>query len=74
MTPFEFCQRDPRVIDFAWRLPLSMKQGGNKGEWVLRQVLYKHVPEHLIDRPKMGSGVPIGTWLRTERATGPKPS
>lgn len=57
---------DPRVIEFAWRIPLSMKVKGNQGKWLLRQVLYKHVPQRLIDRPKMGFSVPIGEWLRGE--------
>jgi len=57
---------DPRVIEFAWRLPLSMKVKAGKGKWALRQVLYKHVPERMIDRPKMGFSVPIGEWLRGE--------
>ena len=57
---------DPRVIEFAWRIPLSMKVKGNQGKWLLRQVLYKHVPKHLIERPKMGFSVPLGEWLRGE--------
>lgn len=57
---------DPRVIEFAWRIPLSMKVKGGQGKWLLRQVLYKHVPQRLIDRPKMGFSVPIGEWLRGE--------
>ena len=57
---------DPRVIEFAWRIPLSMKIKGGQGKWLLRQVLYKHVPQKLIDRPKMGFSVPIGEWLRGE--------
>jgi len=55
---------DRHVAELAWRLPLSLKIRNNQGKWALRQVLYKHVPRALIERPKMGFGVPIDSWLR----------
>lgn len=60
---------DPELYEFAWQLPGSMKVRHGQGKWLLRQVLYKYVPKDLIERPKMGFGVPIDLWLRKELKT-----
>lgn len=61
-TRAPFLDRD--VMEFAWRLPLSMKLRGGKGKWILRQLLDRYVPRELIERPKMGFGIPLDEWLR----------
>lgn len=55
---------DHRVVEFSDRIPLSIKFHGGHTKWPLKQLLYKYVPQSLVDRPKMGFGVPIAAWLR----------
>ncbi|WP_116472419.1 asparagine synthase (glutamine-hydrolyzing) [Zobellella maritima] len=55
---------DHRVVELAWQMPLHYKIRNGEGKWLLRQVLYRHVPEELIERPKMGFAIPLDDWLR----------
>lgn len=57
---------DHEMVEFAWRVPLSMKIKGDTNKWVLRKALEKHVPREMFERPKMGFAVPIDNWLRGE--------
>ena len=55
---------DPDVIAFSASLPIELKIRNGVSKWALREVLYKYVPKDLIERPKMGFGVPLAEWLR----------
>ena len=55
---------DDELIPFAASLPLNMKIRGRQTKWLLRQVLYRHVPSDLVDRPKSGFAIPLAAWLR----------
>jgi asparagine synthase (glutamine-hydrolysing) len=57
---------DHRIIEFAYSLPLHYKLEGGVGKKVLREVLYRHVPRKIVDRPKMGFSIPLAEWLKKE--------
>jgi asparagine synthase (glutamine-hydrolysing) len=56
---------DYRLIEFSFNnLILKDKIYGNKGKYILRQILKNYIPENLINRPKMGFAIPLSKWLR----------
>ncbi|PWB67210.1 MAG: asparagine synthase (glutamine-hydrolyzing) [Deltaproteobacteria bacterium] len=57
---------DHRVVEFAARLPMACKVRGGHTKYLLRKVLYGLVPRKLLERPKMGFGIPVNRWLRNE--------
>ncbi|MCP3872427.1 MAG: asparagine synthase (glutamine-hydrolyzing) [Desulfobacteraceae bacterium] len=59
-----FLDRD--VVEFSWQIPLNAKISRHEGKIILKQLLYKYIPEQLVNRPKSGFGIPLDTWLRHE--------
>jgi len=55
---------DHSIVEFAWSLPIDYKIRNGVTKWPLRNVLYRHVPRELVERPKTGFGIPIAEWLR----------
>jgi asparagine synthase (glutamine-hydrolysing) len=55
---------DHRVVAFSWSLPPAMKARDGVGKRLLRRVLYRYVPQDLVERPKQGFAVPVNAWLR----------
>jgi asparagine synthase (glutamine-hydrolysing) len=55
---------DHRVVELGWRLPPPMRARDGQGKWLLRHILHRHVPAALVDRPKTGFALPVGSWLR----------
>ncbi|MDA0149402.1 asparagine synthase (glutamine-hydrolyzing) [Vibrio sp. LaRot3] len=55
---------DHRIFEMAWSIPKRLKLSGTTTKYCLREILYKYVPQNLIERPKTGFGVPLAEWLR----------
>jgi asparagine synthase (glutamine-hydrolysing) len=56
---------DHSIFEWAARLPLKWKIRGNVNKYLLRKLAYRYIPQNILDRPKMGFGIPMGRWLRT---------
>ncbi len=55
---------DHKIAEFAWSLPRNFRIENNSGKRILKEILYRHVPQNLVDRPKQGFGMPVNDWLR----------
>lgn len=57
---------DHRIAEFAATLPIEFLAGAGRTKTVLRELLYRKVPRHLVDRPKAGFSIPVARWLRED--------
>lgn len=56
---------DKDIVEFSLRMPSIYKIKDRESKWILKQILNKHIPKKLTDRPKKGFSIPIGKWIRT---------
>ena len=57
---------DQRIIEWAAQLPMEYKYNKGSKKFILKQIVHKYVPESMMDRPKMGFGIPIANWLQND--------
>ena len=57
---------DLEMVEFAARIPLSMRQRGKEGKWVLKRAMEQYLPHDVIYRPKSGFGAPLRRWMRND--------
>ena len=57
---------DHRIIEFVSRLPSDVKIKNGDKKWLLKQITHKYLPKEIMDRPKMGFGIPVDEWLKNE--------
>lgn len=58
---------DPDLVALAARLPTNFKQHGSYGKWIFKKAMEKYLPHDVIYRPKTGFGVPLRSWLHSEK-------
>ena len=57
---------DQRVIEWAAQLPMEYKYNKGNKKFIIKQIVHKYLPPFIMDRPKMGFGIPIAAWLQHE--------
>lgn len=57
---------DHELVEWVWSLPKAYRFNDQNSKILLKELLYKHVPRQLVDRPKTGFGLPLGSWLKTD--------
>lgn len=57
---------DQRIIEWAAQLPMQYKYSNGNKKIILKEIVHKYIPKKIMDRPKMGFGIPIGEWLQED--------
>ncbi len=57
---------DHRIIEWAAQLPMEYKYNKGNKKFIIKEIVHKYIPEAMMDRPKMGFGIPIANWLEND--------